>query len=392
MINVLNDIVILDASKGIAGPYCSMLLQNMGARVIKLEFDQTADARDDVRYELWNRGKEQVSLNLDNPSSRDILFQLTKLADVIIIDGIESELSIKKLDYESISNDNQEIIYCIIPPFSSTGPYRDRDGDEYSVGAAFGLMGDQGDDGIPEFVRLPTAAYGAAFNCSYHITAALLWKELHNEGKKIEISLSHSAMVMQSAQFMTGMNLPTRKPIIRDGIRAGVPIYRLFKAKDGWFFLAGGNPSFWNKLCMGLELEELIIDERFIDAPWGIPNEYHLELAEIFEPIFRAETLEYWEEFMKLTDIPFARVGTKHEYINHEQMSHNKTIESFQTNSIGDTKQISNIVYFDGQKTIINPEVKPSGFDNRNILGEIGYTQEEINDFINTNTIFDNNE
>ena len=74
-------------------------------------------------------------------------------------------------------------------------------------------------------------------------------------------------MVMQSAQFMTGMNLPTRKPIIRDGIRAGVPIYRLVKAKDGWFFLAGGNQSFWNKLCIGLELEELVIDERFIDAP-----------------------------------------------------------------------------------------------------------------------------
>ena len=60
MINVLNDIVILDASEGIAGPYCSMLLQNMGARVIKLEFDQTAEARNDVRYELWNRGKEQI--------------------------------------------------------------------------------------------------------------------------------------------------------------------------------------------------------------------------------------------------------------------------------------------------------------------------------------------
>ena len=392
MINVLNDIVILDASKGIAGPYCSMLLQNMGARVIKLEFEQYPEARNDVRYQLWNRGKEQFCLNLEKPDSKSILSELINLSDVIILDGIESELSKNEFDYESIRNLKENIIYTIIPPFSSTGPYKERHGNEYSVGAAFGLMGDQGDDGIPEFVRVPTAAYGAAFNCSYHITAALLWKELYNEGKKIEISLSHSAMVMQSAQFMTGMNLPTRKPIIRDGIRAGVPIYRLFKAKDGWFFLAGGNPSFWNKLCMGLELEELVIDERFIDAPWGIPNEYHLELAEIFEPIFKEKTLEYWEQFMKLTDIPFAKVGTKSEYITHEQMSHNKTIESVKNNNLGNTKQISNIVYFDGAKTEINPLVKPTGYDNYNILTEIGYTQQEITRFIDTDICYGNNE
>ena len=74
--------------------------------------------------------------------------------------------------------------------------------------------------------------------------------------------------------------------------------------------------------------------------------------------------------------------------VNMDESNETSTL----TNSIGDTTQISNIVYFDGQKTIIHPEVKPSGFDNRNILGEIGYTQEEINQFINTNTIFDNNE
>tara|TARA_Y100000814_G_scaffold16004_1_gene11473 strand:+ start:8221 stop:9399 length:1179 start_codon:yes stop_codon:yes gene_type:complete len=392
VINVLNDIVILDASKGIAGPYSSMLLQNMGARVIKLEFNQNPKARNDVRYQLWNRGKEQFSINLKVLDSKYILSKLIKISDVIILDGIESELAINGLDYESIKKHNEQIIYCIIPPFPSTGPFKERKGNEYSVGAAFGLMGDQGDDGVPEFVRLPTAAYGAAFNCCYHITAALLWKELHNEGKKIEISLAHSAMVMQSAQFMTGMNLPSRKPIIRDGIRAGVPIYRLFKAKDGWFFLAGGNPSFWNKLCIGLELEELVIDERFIDAPWGIPNEYHLELAEIFEPIFKENTLDYWEEFMKITDIPFAKVGTKNQYIMHEQMSHNKTIEPFSNNNLGITKQISNIVYFDGAKTKVNPVVKSTGFDNYPILTEIGFTNEEIHRFITTNTIYSNNE
>ena len=88
--------------------------------------------------------------------------------------------------------------------------------------------------------------------------------------------------------------------------------------------------------------------------------------------IFKEKTLEYWEQFMKLTDIPFAKVGTKSEYITHEQMSHNKTIESVKNNNLGNTKQISNIVYFDGAKTEINPLVKPTGYDNYNILTEIG--------------------
>ena len=95
---------------------------------------------------------------------------------------------------------------------------------------------------------------------------------------------------------------------------------------------------------------------------------------------------------MKLTDIPFAKVGTKSEYINHEQMSHNKTIESFNNNNLGNTKQISNIVYFDGGKTEINPLVKPTGFDNNKILTEIGYTQKEINHFKDKNIIYGNNE
>ena len=104
MINVLNDIVILDASKGIAGPYSSMLLQNMGARVIKLEFNQNPKARNDVRYQLWNRGKEQFSINLKVLDSKDILSKLIKISDVIILDGIESDkvLDIYDIKYVSI--------------------------------------------------------------------------------------------------------------------------------------------------------------------------------------------------------------------------------------------------------------------------------------------------
>ena len=384
MINVLNDIVILDASNGIAGPYCAMLLQNMGARVIKLELEDQSIERCDIRYHLWNRGKEQVSLNMKKKLSQEVLQKLIATTDVIILDGVESELQKKQLDYLSIKNFNSKIIYCLIPPFSSKGPFSNRDGDTYSVGAVFGLMGDQGENGIPEFVRLPIAAYGAAFNCSYHITAALLWREMYEEGKKIEVSLAHSAVVMQSAQFMSGMDLPVRKPLIREGIRASVPIYRLFRAKDGWFFLAGGNPSFWNKLCIGLELEQLVIDERFNDAPWGIPSEYHIELAELFEPIFRSKTIEYWEEFMKVTDIPFAKVGSKETYINHEQMSHNKTIETFDNEELGKTKQISNIVYFDGEKTNVNPTVKAKGADNITIFKQLGYNEKEINELLNS--------
>ena len=89
-------------------------------------------------------------------------------------------------------------------------------------------------------------------------------------------------------------------------------------------------------------------------------------------------------QFMKVTDIPFAKVGSKETYINHEQMSHNKTIETFDNEELGKTKQISNIVYFDGEKTNVNPTVKAKGADNITIFKQLGYNEKEINELLNS--------
>lgn len=369
---------MLDLSREIAGPYTCMFLGDMGARVIKVEPPGGSPERRDPRFFLWNRGKETVTLNLESSEGQAVVRRLIARVDVVVVDWLPAYARSLGLDYDSLRGLNPRLIYCAIPPYPEDGPLGSTPGDTYSVAASMGIVGDQGGGDSPVFVCLPLASYGAAFTACFAVSSALFVREMEGTGQKVEVSLVHGAVAMQAASLVSGPNLRPRGSAIRQGIRVGIPIYRLFQAQEGWFFLACGNNTFWNKLCIALGKEELVEDERFRDAPWGIPPEHYDGLSDILEPVFLQKPADYWVRFLAERDIPCALVQTRETYIRHPQVGVNRMMQPVEDSTLGMTLQPGVPVWMHGAPGGVPGGTARAGQHTDAVLREAGYSEEGI--------------
>ncbi len=378
MVGVLDGITVLDLSGEIAGPYTCMLLGDMGARVIKVEPPGGSPERSDPRFFLWNRGKEAITLDLESPEGQTVVRQLVPRVDVIVENWLPAYAASLGLDYDSLRGLNSRLIFCSIPPYPEEGPGRETPGDTYSVAASMGMVGDQSGGDSPLFIYLPLASYGAAFTACFSVSSALFVREMDGTGQKVEVSLVHGAMAMQTASLVSGPNLRPRGSAIRQGIRVGIPVYRLFHAQEGWFFLACGNNTFWNKLCIALGLEYLVEDERFQGAPWGIPPEHYDELSDILEPVFLGKPADHWVRFLTECDIPCALVQSRESYIRHPQVDVNRMMQPVDDPTLGQTLQPGVPVWMHGAPGEVTGGTALAGEHTDAVLTEVGYSDEEI--------------
>ncbi|MBI4312883.1 MAG: CoA transferase [Chloroflexi bacterium] len=375
MAGVLDGVTVLDLAGEIAGPYACMLMACMGARVIKVEPPGGSPERADPRFYLWNRGKESVALDLGQPRDREMVARLAGRSDILVQSWGPSEAEALGLHYQALHPLNPRLIYCAAPPYPSNTPLAYAPGDAHTVAAEFGIMADQGAPDGPTFIYAPLAAYGAAFTLCLAASAALLWREDSGLGQKVEVSLAHGAIAMQSAQFVYGPDLRGRGSPRRQGIRVGIPVYRLFKAKDGWFFLACGNNTFFNKLCILLGRPELAEDERYRDAPWGIPVEHYDALADVVEPIFSAESVEYWVTLLIGNDIPCAPVEDRAQYLRHPQLAVNQTFVPLEDAFLGPTLQMGMPLWMRGALGSVRGGCPQPGQHTEQVLRELGLRQ-----------------
>ena len=359
MPGVLDCITVLDLSNEIAGPYASMLMSCMGARVIKVEPPGGSPERTDPRFYLWNRGKESLTLDLQSTEGQHTIRKIANNMDILIHNWRPSNTIALGLDYSSLKLTNPRLIYCAIPPYSEVSPQAEDPGDHYSVSADMGVFGDQTSAEGPGFVYQPLVAYGTAFTLCLAVSAALYVREAEGVGQRVEVSLQQGALAMQSAGFISGPSLQGgRGTSLRQGIRVGIPIYRLYRAMDGWFFLACGNNTFFNKLCILIQRPELVEDQRFRDAPWGIPSEHYDALSDILEPIFERNTVSYWVELLRENDIPCAPVQRREQYIEHPQVAVNEMMVTVDDPTLGPTIQMGVPIWMHGAPGFI-PDPAP---------------------------------
>lgn len=380
MSGVLDGITVLDLSRDIAGPYACMLLGTMGARVIKVEPPGGSTERSDTRFYLWNRGKELVTVDMESPQGQEVVRRLAAMADVLVIDRVPEEARSLGLDFFSLREGNPGLIYCSIPTYPEGSPWENAPGDAYTAAAATGLMAGRGDAGAPEMLYLPVAAYGSAFTSCFAISSALLVREMDGIGQQVEVSLQQGAMAMQTAGFTSGPAFQPRGASFRQGISVGIPVYRLFHASEGWFFMACGNNTFFNKLCIALELESLADDERFRDAPWGIASENYDALADILEPIFEAKPAEHWVQFLTEHDIPCGAVQERDVFIQHPQIAVNEMMRHLDDPTLGATLQPGVPVWMHGQPGALPMPTALSGAHTESVLAELGYSEGEVSE------------
>lgn len=340
MASALDGIRIIELAQGIAGPYTGMLLAEQGAEVIKIEPPQGDKARGTPGFHVWNRSKRSVIADPATREGSDFIQHLLSTADVFLTDHQPGEEPGPGLGYAAVAQQYPGLIYCHLPAFGSKGPHARRYPDDALVAAVSGLLGSQWshrDGGV--YLVLPIASYGAAFVASASIAAALCEREHSGQGQQIEVSWLAGAFAMQTGTILYHPEL-LRLFSGRLNPLGPIPVYRLYKAKDDWLFVACGNTTFWNKFCLALERPEWVSDPRYEKAPWGIAPEDRDELAEQIAPLIASKPRAEWLRILREHDVPSAPVTSRQEFIEHPQTIHNGMRVELDDPQLGKTVQM----------------------------------------------------
>ncbi|MBI4299780.1 MAG: CoA transferase [Chloroflexi bacterium] len=337
----LGGIRIIEFGEGMAASYAGMLLSDMGAEVVKVEPPGGSAVRRLRASPLWNRGKRSITLDLRQTDCREIARRLLLGADAALLDLLPNEATAFGLDYESLAPSNPRLVYCSLTPFGRARGWEGRHATADIVAAHGGIMAGQGgSEKSPIFVvaRIPENA--AAILCSIGITTALYVREQTGRGQKVELSLLAAGIAMNSAAHIIAEGITPMYGPKRDQ-QGGMPVYRHFQCGDGqWLFLACGHQTFWNRTCIVLGLEHLVADQRFENAPWGIPTEHRLALQSAVAEVIRTRPRDEWLRLLEEADVPCAAVESAADFIDHPQVLHNGMIVDVEDPDVGPTRQM----------------------------------------------------
>ena len=299
----LAGLTVLDLTRVLAGPYCTMLLADMGARVIKIEQPGRGDdtrawgppfvGGESTYFLSVNRNKESVTLDFKSPRGRDILDQLISRADILVENFRPGVLARIGLDYASLQAAHPRLVYCSISGFGQTGPRSRQPGYDAVVQAEGGLMSITGDgDGEPFRLGVAIADLTAGLLATQGIALALFARERTGRGQSVDVALFDAVVSLLSYQASAALNggvVPRRM----GNRHPQIAPYDVFPAADGDFFLAVGNDEQFARLCRVAGLESVARDTRFATNPARVTNYLPLRdrLAVVFGERTRADCL-----------------------------------------------------------------------------------------------------
>ena len=284
----LQDIVVLDLTRVLAGPYCTMMLADFGADVIKIEIPIKGDDTrgmgpfvngSSLYYANVNRNKKSVTLNLKDPKGKEMFLALVKKADVVVENYRPGVMDRMGLGYEVLKEANERIIYAAVSGFGSYGRCSARPGYDIIAQAYGGLMSITGEpDGEPLRVGTAIGDVLGGMNLTIGILTALHARELSGKGQRVDVALVDS--VVSSLETGTQRYFASGKLPRRIGNRyASAYPYDSFKAKDGNFVIGCGNDKLFNLLCTKvLHREDLLTDPRFLSNAQRCENHAALKV------------------------------------------------------------------------------------------------------------------
>ncbi len=315
---LLKDVVIIDLTRVLAGPYCTQMLGDLGAEVIKVEMPGQGDdtrqwgppfteSGESAYFLSANRNKRSLTLNLKSEQAIEILKGLIARADVLVDNFRTGTLERFGLDDDTLQQIRPGLIYATITGYGYTGPYADRPGYDFMVQAMGGLMSVTGpEDGEPIRVGIAIADLATGIFTVSAILAALYGRERTGQGQRIDMSLIDSQVAMMSyvaSNYLVSGELPGR---LGNGHPNIVP-YQSFKAKDQHFAFAAGNDRQWNKFCEALGKTEWMEDERFATNRARVQN--RAQVVSELKEVFATRTAREWMDLCEQIGIPTAPIN-----------------------------------------------------------------------------------
>ncbi len=324
----LEGVRVLDLTRVLAGPFCTMMLSDLGAEIIKVEVPGTGDDSrafgpfkngQSLYFLNVNRGKESIAIDLKNEGGKALLMELAKSCDVIVENFRPGTMEKLGLGWDVLKKANPRLIYAAVSGFGHTGPDSTRPAYDILVQAMGGVMSITGwPDSPPTRVGLSMGDITAAVFGATGVVSALYHREHTGLGQKVDVAMLdcqlailENALVRYQVDGKSPGALGTRHPTITP--------FQAFRASDAWFVVAVGNDALWKTFCAAVERPDLFADARF--ATNGDRTKHYIDLIPELERLFDKKPAADWLALLEKAGVPAAPVNTIDKVMQDRQLA-----------------------------------------------------------------------
>ncbi len=384
----LAGLLVLDVSRTLAGPFCSMLLGDMGATIVKIEQPGEGDpARGwppfadghSTYFSSVNRNKRSVTLDIHRPEGQALIRRMAASADVFVENFKVGSLARCGLDFEALRQINRRLIYCAISGYGQTGPRRHEAAFDLIVQAESGIMSVTGDaDGDPTKAGVPLADMTAGLYGAFGTLAALRARELTGEGQLVDVALLDSALSLlafHASSVLAASGSPGRL----GNLHPSLAPYEVFRASNASFALGVGTDALWRRLCAVLAPCGFAPDESLATNAGRV--ERRGALHALLETVFSGKPAEHWVSLIKSAGIPCGAIESVEAAIRGAESGSRDMVIAVPDGALGVTRQIGLPVKLSATPGSIRRGPPGLGEHNEEVYCRwLGLSKDELND------------
>ena len=371
----LEGIRVVEFCNVAAGPFCGMLLADMGADVIKIEHPQGGDTLRawppitdgfSENFASLNRNKRSVALDLKNPAHRDEAALLVDGAQVLIENNRPGVMDRLGLGYAQLSDRNPALVYCSISAYGQSGPRSQEGGFDLTVQAMSGIMSITGEPGgAPVKCGVPLADFSAGLYAAFSVVSAMRGAAQSGIGTHIDVPMLGTTLAIAALQtseyFGTG-----RDPVKLGSAHPRNAPYQAFAARDTYFGMAAGNNALWRSVCQVVGMPELENDDRYTTTT--LRAKHQVELRKTLENVFKQHDAVHWIEQFRKIGVPCAPINTYSQVLADKQVEHMRWVQPIELPNGAKTRTFVSPVRFSGEAPTIRRRPPALGEHNDELL------------------------
>ena len=383
----LDGIRVLDLTRALAGPFCTLMLGDNGADVIKVEIPGSGDdtrkwgppfiGEESAYYLSINRNKRSLTLNLQDAQAQEVFMKLAQDIDVVVENFTPGVMGRFGLDYDAVKAVNPKVVYCSISGFGQDGPYRNRPAYDQIMQGVGGLMSITGEpDGEPQKIGIAVTDIGAGMWSAFAIMAALNHRGKTGEGQYIDISMLDAQvawLTYQAAFFFANGEAPKRMGAAHPTL---VP-YQAFMCKDGKYInVAVGSERIWERFCQGMEREDLKDHPDYATNSVRVNNRG--AMVSMLQEIFLTRPVAEWVKELQAANVPCGPINDLADvFADPQVLARNMYLEMAHP-TLGSIKQTGLPIKFSLTPGGLDRHPPLLGEHNQEILKSLGYSEADV--------------